>query len=85
MITIVLPTQQKMLMQEAIIQKLLLYFESMGNFLNPFFSFPTKQMLNDLNHDLKTRSQNFISDETSFESHKLPFLLHLLCFFFSRK
>ena len=37
MITIVLPTQQKMMMQEAVIQKLLLYFESMGNFLNPFF------------------------------------------------
>ena len=64
-----------MMMQEAVIQKLLLFFESMGNFLNPFFffSFPTKQMLNDLNHDLKTRSQNFISDETRFESHKLPF------------
>ena len=84
MITIVLPTQQKMMMQEAIIQKLLLYFERA--FSQPFlFPFLIKQMLNDLNHDLKTRSQNFISDETSFESHKLPFLLHLLCFFFSRK
>ena len=41
MITIVLPTQQKMMMQEAIIQKLLLYFESIFSTLSFSFSYET--------------------------------------------